>query len=455
MSDLKLLQSIADRLQAIEAHLGISGSASGSGAGAAEEPRSVRAFDEYCRTNLDPFVAACEKLGGDAAIIGNLTKDAWIEMRKVILMASKCKEPTQAQLPTIMTGISAKLKEINSVMKRNEWEKHAKTVVEGLGCLSWLCVKPAPRDFIESFVGGSDYWANNIRREFRATNPDQVAFCDTFKALLMELMTYVKEHHTTGLSWNKNGCDISDYSESASNAAVSSAPAAASKPAVSVAAQKSPGAALFSELNKGGAITSGLKTVTKDQQTWRKEFKGGDAPVSLPKKSAPAINPRDQVKGTPRFEFNAATSKWEVEYQSSPVTVEIQDKKETVYIYGCINANISITNKCKGIIVDNCKKCTVSFDVAMASVEVVNSQRIHVTCRETVPSIAVDKTDGIVIQLPSTGMDATVVASKSSEMNLQWFDKDGELVEKPIPEQYIHRIVNGTVTADVSDLYTH
>ena len=66
-------------------------------------------------------------------------------------------------------------------------------------------VKPAPRDFIESFVGGADYWANNIRKEFRTTNPDQIAFCDTFKALLIDLMAYVKEHHATGVQWNPKG----------------------------------------------------------------------------------------------------------------------------------------------------------------------------------------------------------------------------------------------------------
>lgn len=63
-------------------------------------------------------------------------------------------------------------------------------------------MKPAPRDFIESFVGGSDYWANGIRKEFRLTSPPQIAFCDTFKALLLELINYVKAHHATGVAWN-------------------------------------------------------------------------------------------------------------------------------------------------------------------------------------------------------------------------------------------------------------
>lgn len=52
-------------------------------------------------------------------------------------------------------------------------------------CLNWLVIKPAPRDFIESYIGGSDYWANGIRKEFRTTNPDQVAFVDTFKKILL------------------------------------------------------------------------------------------------------------------------------------------------------------------------------------------------------------------------------------------------------------------------------
>lgn len=68
--------------------------------------------------------------------------------------------------------------------------------------------------------------------------------------------------------------------------------------------------------------------------------------------------------------------------------------------------------------------------------------------------MAIDKTDGIIVHLPATSLDSEVVASKSSEMNLSWIGADGEPVEKPIPEQYIHRIdAKGNVTADVSDLY--
>ena len=66
------------------------------------------------------------------------------------------------------------MKEVGALVNRNAWEKHAKTCSEGVQSLNWLCVKPAPRDFIESYIGGSDYWANSIRKEFRSINQDQM-----------------------------------------------------------------------------------------------------------------------------------------------------------------------------------------------------------------------------------------------------------------------------------------
>jgi hypothetical protein len=203
MSDLTaLLHTIASRLEAIESHLGISGcrsqdfdliislggAASASSSSGAELPRSIRAFDAYCVETLDPFVAVCNKLGGDAATVGNLIHEAWMEMRAYLLMASACKEPPQASLGPLLTKLGEKTRAIGNTVQRNEWEKHTKTCQEGVQALNWLVVKPAPRDFIESYIGGSDYWANNIRREFRTTNPDQVAFCDNFKKMLQDLM---------------------------------------------------------------------------------------------------------------------------------------------------------------------------------------------------------------------------------------------------------------------------
>lgn len=481
MSDQQLvpiLHQILERLSLLEGQIAsFKGSSNGTesaaptvavAAVAQALPVSVSAFDAYCNEKLNPFVAACNKLGGDAQPAGEVIREAWGELRKILLMSTACKEPSQAQVQGVLSQLSTKMKAAGPLVKRNEWEKHTKTVSEGIGCLNWVLVKPAPRDFIESFVGGSDYWANNIRKEFKATNPDQIAFCDTFKALLLGMMDYVKAHHATGLAWNSKGVDVNDYKEGGSAvaaAAPAATPAAAPAPAAATggaAAPANPQANLFAALNKEGAVTAGLKKVTKDMQTWRAEYKDNAPAAPAPVAKAP-VAPRansnaNQVKGPAKCEFQAGPSKWVVENQTDAnglVKIEIQDKKETVYVYGCVGATIEIVGKCKSIVVDTCKKTKIYFDTAMASCEIVNCARMQIHCRDTVPAVAIDKTDGIVVHLPRTSLHTEVVASKSSEMNLSWPDEEGELIEKPIPEQYVHRIKNGAITADVSDLYTH
>lgn len=447
-----MLKTILSRLDVIESHLGVSSSGSDN---QEETPRSIKAFDAYMNDSVEPFVSACNKLGGDAEKLGRLVKEAWLEMRSVLFTASACKEPPQAALQGVLGGVVAKMKEISNCVERNEWEKHAKTCSEGVQCLNWLVVKPAPRDFIESYIGGSDYWANGIRKEYKSTNPDQIEFCNTFKKMLQDLMVYVKEYHTTGVAWNPRGVDVSEFKGGSAPAAAKKEEPAATKSATASSSGGGDKSSLFASLSKGGEITAGLKTVTKDQQTWRKEFNATDAKPAVAKK-APVPRAAEKPKGNPKFEFNKHGSKWEVEYQSAdagPLTVDITDKKETVYILGCIGASVTVNGKCKSIIVDSCKKTQVYFDSAFASCEVVNSQRIQLHCRESVTSVAIDKTDGIIVHLPSTSMDTEVVASKSSEMNLSWIGSDGEPVEKPIPEQYVHRIKDGNVTAEVSDLY--
>jgi hypothetical protein len=138
---LPLLQTILSRLDKIENKMSTS-EAAGSGGlvgggAAAELPRAIRGFDSYTASFLDPFVAAASKLGGDAATIGTLTKDCFMELRAFLLKASACKEPAQAALPGLLAGLAAKMKLVSGAVNRNEWEKHTKTVSEGLGALNW------------------------------------------------------------------------------------------------------------------------------------------------------------------------------------------------------------------------------------------------------------------------------------------------------------------------------
>ena len=140
------------------------------------------------------------------------------------------------------------------------------------------------------------------------------------------------------------------------------------------------------------------------------------------------------------------------------VEVQITDVRQAVYISGCVEATINIIGKCKSVMIDGCKKTKVLFDDCVSACEMVNCQRMQVQCRGKVPSVAIDKTDGILVYLSRDSLDTTIVASKSSEMNVSFPNAAGDMLEMPVPEQFVSRIrVSGdnySVHSEVSELYS-
>jgi adenylyl cyclase-associated protein len=130
--------------------------------------------------------------------------------------------------------------------------------------------------------------------------------------------------------------------------------------------------------------------------------------------------------------------------------------KQQVYVYGCIGATIVLNGKAKNIVMDKCKKTQLVFDSAVSSIETVNCQRIKIQIKGTVPSVAIDKTDGCQVFLSKEAMSTQFVTSKSSEMNVSFPGPDGEMLETPIPEQFIHSVIpeTGKVSSGVSELYS-
>lgn len=307
-----------------------------------------------------------------------------------------------------------------------------------------------------------------FKRNTDAFNADQHAVCDSFKKLLSGLMPFIKEHHMAGVEWNPRGGDAMAFKAPA--AAAAAAPAAKTPPAAAAgggARPAMPMGDLKAEMEaKKDNAAAGLKKVTKDMQTWRADFKASDAPPP-PK---PKIAPRPVViktKGDHKVAFMAQGRRWCVEAQTKDdgvVEVKCDDVKHSVAVYGCFQATINITGKCKGVTIDSCEQTKVLIDSTISAVELVNCKRMQIQIRETAPTVAIDKTDGCQVYLSAEGRDITTfTTAKSSEMNVSFPDPrsaDGELMETPIPEQFVHKVIltgdgGPHMSAEVSELYTH
>jgi adenylyl cyclase-associated protein len=63
------------------------------------------------------------------------------------------------------------------------------------------------------------------------------------------------------------------------------------------------------------------------------------------------------------------------------------------------------------------------------------------------------------VYLSRESLDVSIVTSKSSEMNVAFPDANDEMIERPIPEQFVARIEQSgntySIVTGVSELYSH
>ncbi|KAG6970996.1 hypothetical protein JG688_00004612 [Phytophthora aleatoria] len=265
---------------------------------------------------------------------------------------------------------------------------------------------------------------NKIRVQYNIFNLDHIAFVETLTSLLTQLAQYIKSYHLVGVTWNPKGGDVSNYTPGAASSTKVAAPAA------------------------GGMAN-----------TWRKDYKA-EGTVPTPAAPAAAKKPAAPVKIAKPPVCEERNGNWQIEYQTGPepLTVSGINMKQQVYIFGCEGATILLEGKAKNIVLDSCKKTKLVFDNSVSSIEIVNCKGVQVQCKGVVPSVAIDKTDGCLVYISWEGREVQFVTSKSSEMNVAFPHGAGsdDYVEKPIPEQFVHKIMDDlAISSDVSALYSH
>ena len=454
------INSMHSRLAAVESKLGLPtpaapalGGGGGGGGGAV-----VSAFDAYVSEKVNPFVETSKKIGGKVEKLGLGVQDVISKTRDILVLASESKKPSGGDF---LANLNASVAAIGKLRDRDEFENHARAVIEGVGAFSWLnpaMMTPAP--YINDMADASDFYANKVRTEFKSKEggENHVQWCKELDGVFRGLGAFVKENQPTGLTWNPKGKEVSGApAASAAPAAAASGGGADTAAASKTAATGSAAVNLFAELSKidqSSGKTAGLKHVTKEMKA-----KNTDAPAVEPKKAAPA---KKKDEPAPKVQvFALQGNKWGVEGQTSQINIEADQVsvKHSIYIYNCVGATVIVGGKCNTITIDGCKNTSVIFNDVLALCEVVNSRGVKVQCKGKAPTVSVDKTDGITIYLSRDAMAETkIVASKSSEMNVSFpgATDDDAWIEKVIPEQYVHRILpNNTISADVSELYSH
>jgi adenylyl cyclase-associated protein len=457
---VKRLESVTARLEAVEkqiasgAHSSAPAAAS-SGGGDGGSSASVSEYTDLINSFITPLVAVTAKIGSDELKKQvDLLNKAVNAQRSFLEVVAGSKKPAPDVVGKLVGPTSALMGEISAVRDSNRKSaqfNHLSAISEGISALGWVMVEPTPGPFVNDARASSEFYSNKILVEFKKSNQDQVDWVHNWNSFLKELFTYIKKNHTTGLVWNPRGGDAGSFQAGAAPAAAPKAgggppppPPAPTAPLTqpgegSGAAQKAapnPGN-LFAEINKGGAITSGLKKVTKDMKN---KYDPNKTTVISETEKKPASAPKAATvkKGTPKIELNG--NKWIVEWQENNGNIEINETelKQTIYIYKCEKSVIKIKGKVNSVSLDGCKRVSVCFEHALALCEMVNCNSIEVQCTGRVPSVAIDKCSGVQLFLSKDGLDAEIISSKSDSMNVLIPDPAGGVdpIEIAVPEQY-------------------
>ncbi|KFU91851.1 Adenylyl cyclase-associated protein 1, partial [Chaetura pelagica] len=310
-----------------------------------------------------------------------------------------------------------------------------------------LLQAPKPGPYVKEMTDAAMFYTNRILKEYKDVDKKQVDWVKAYLSIWTELQAYIKEYHTTGLTWSKTV-----------SAAAAGLPSTAPRPRLRVwslcnclssfsAAPLPTPAPLQAAVTKDhlpqgerqelpqsssqgqGEVQLGgsLRHVSDDMKTHKNPalknqggpVRSGPKPFTAPK---PACNANPSQKTSPKAPalLELEGKKWRVENQENATDLVISDTelKQVAYVFKCTNSTLQIKGKINSITLDNCKKLGLVFDDVVGIVEIINSRDVKVQVLGKVPTISINKTDGCHVYLSKNSLDCEIVSAKSSEMNV-------------------------------------
>eukprot|EP00899_Mesostigma_viride_P007907 jgi/Mesvir1/17117/Mv07550-RA.1 len=470
------LEQVTARLEKLEAASGAGGSAPAAsapaapaaGPSAAASP-SVAAYQKILDTELAAFLKAADAIGGEVGTISTIVAAGFQTEADVVKAIAACKQPGLPDLQKLVEPVGEKISVLAGLAsgRRTDAFNHIKAAAESMNSLTWVvytgkdCGMSLPAGHVEESWQSAEFYSNKVLAEFRGKDPKHAEWVKCLKELLMALRTYVKSNHPMGPSWNANGGDVASFKagKTAGPPPVPKAgppppPKAPPPPAPSAAPAAGAGQptgmdAVFAQLNKGEAVTSGLKKVTADMKTKNRTDRTGAVPAAASKAGGElaAAASKAPVAAKTTFELQQGR-KWVVEnfVDKKDIVITNTDAKQTVYIFGCKNCVVKVEGKVNNITMDKCNRTALVFSDVVAACEIVNCHSVEVQCQGKAPTIAIDNCGGCQLYLSKDSLDAGITTAKSSEVNVMvpGATPEADMVEFALPEQFQHSFVDGS-----------
>ncbi|XP_061617004.1 adenylyl cyclase-associated protein 1-like [Phyllopteryx taeniolatus] len=438
----------------LEAMSGPGGSNEGAASGAVSA--FVEAFDEIISGPVTQYYTLSQQIGGDVLKHAEMMKQAFSSQRHVIVTSSSAQKPSDTVLNTLLQPMSQVIQQVQAFREQNRTSthfNHLSAISESVPALGWVAVAPKPGPYVKEMQDAAMFYTNRVLKEYKEKDKTHMDWVRSYLVIWTELQNYIKQYHTTGLSWSKTGPVAS---ASTASAAPPSAPGGCPPPPppgpppppMNLSGSSGHGDsdalnrnALFESINKGADITNSLKHVGEDEKTHKNpSLRAQSAPMRAGPK--PFTSSRATACATPTRAappvLELEGKKWKVENQEGAQDLVISDTelKQVVYAYKCNSSTLQVKGKLNSITIDNCKKMGLVFDDVVGIVDIINCRDVKVQVIGRVPTISINKTDGCHVFLSKDSLNCEIISAKSSEMNILVPRKDCEFSELPVPEQF-------------------
>jgi len=447
---LHRLERVADRL---DGGAGAAGGAApapaagGGGGGGGDVPAIAKSFDAFLFSKLPALDAAAKDTGSaEIAASAESIVSAYRMLRSIIAATGSAKKPKDDQWMSILKPLAELSQKAGKACdNRSDFFQAQKVGAESLGVVQCV-LGNTPGGHVKGVFETCDF---HLVKVMQKKNDKETAWAKVVKDLLKGLEEWLIENAKMGLTWKHDGQDAAEYF---AKTPIGSGGAASPAP-------KGGMGAIFGAIQ--GKDATGLKKVSDDMKTKNrsKDDAAPAAPAPKPKVAAAKAHNMDGrkkgPKGAPIKELQRDTN-WVIENQEgvANIIMDEADVKQNVIVINCRECTIQVKNKVKAISIDGCEKVNVICGDVLSTVELVNSDKCKVQTIGKINSVAIDKCNGVNIFLSKASIGAELITSKSSEMNVTIPEgDDGDIIEMPIPEQFVTRVVGKKLQTGVSHIY--
>ncbi|KAI9688095.1 MAG: hypothetical protein M1822_001601 [Bathelium mastoideum] len=457
-------------------------------------PPAVEEFETIINGDVKPYLNLSQELGGPIAEQASSVSRAFAAQRRVLIISTQAKKPevSSSLYMEILKELQQEMQRVTEAREASRDPKlkdHISMVADGIGALSWVAIDPKPADFVVEVLGGAQFYGNRVLKEYKEKDQTQVRWVQAYYKIWRSLISYIKAHYVTGLTWNKDGIDPTQALENSrsdqpttngtSNSlppsgagappppppplpSFDNAPPSSFQQAVSTSSNADMGA-VFDQLNRGEDVTKGLRKVDRSEMTHKNPSLRANAPGPVRSDSSsstgrkspnPPKKPKPEAmrqKKPPKKELDG--NKWLIENfenEQRPIEIEAQIQ-HSILITKCKNTTLRINGKFNAVSIDNSPGLSIIVDSVVSSVDVIRCGKFALQVLGSLPTILLDQVDGATVYLSPESLNTEILTSKCTAVNINippQADED-DYRECPLAEQIRSYIQNGKVVSEV------